>query len=145
MLEVFTRIDIDAAAETVWAVLTDLPRHAAWNPTLRAIDGLAEPGAKLRVTAARRGWARRAIVVRAEPARALHWAERLLLPGLLDAEHVIELERRGAHGVRLVHRTFFNGLLLPLLARRLHAETLAGQEEMDQALKARSEAISAGD
>ena len=144
MLEVFTRIDIDASAETVWAVLTDFPRFAEWNPTLLAIEGAAEPGARWLVTANRPGWGRRPLVVRAEAGRALHWAERRLLPGLLDAEHVIELERRDATGVRVIHRTFFSGLLLPLLARRLHPETLAGQEEMNQALKARVEGITAG-
>lgn len=45
------RIEIDAALETVWAVMTDLPRYGEWNSFLFRADCAEEPraGAPIRL------------------------------------------------------------------------------------------------
>jgi hypothetical protein len=39
------RIEIDAPAERVWAILTDLPQYGAWNPFCIAAESTLEMGA----------------------------------------------------------------------------------------------------
>ncbi len=39
------RIEIDATAERVWAILTDLPRYGEWNPFCIAAESALEMGA----------------------------------------------------------------------------------------------------
>ena len=44
-----SHIHIDAPPERVWAVLTDFPAFADWNPFVTSISGVPAPGARLEV------------------------------------------------------------------------------------------------
>ncbi|MBN1097171.1 SRPBCC family protein [Blastococcus sp. TML/C7B] len=37
-------VDVEAPPDAVWAVLTDLPGHAAWNPFIPSAAGTVAPG-----------------------------------------------------------------------------------------------------
>lgn len=135
-----TRIDITASPARVWGVLTDFPRFPAWNPFITRIEGLAEPGARLRVEIKPPGKSAMTFtptVLAARPGKELRWRGRLLLPGIFDGEHAFELEDRGgACSFRQSER--FSGLLVPLLGGAL-AATERGFEAMNAALKRRAE------
>jgi uncharacterized protein YndB with AHSA1/START domain len=45
-----TRTTIAAPAETVWAILTDLPAWPSWNSTVTATDGAVALGSKVTVS-----------------------------------------------------------------------------------------------
>ena len=49
MRELVTEIEINAAADTVWTVLTDLGRYGDWNPFIRQAAGEAREGARLKI------------------------------------------------------------------------------------------------
>lgn len=49
MKRVATSIDIAAPPERVWAVLTDFPAHARWNPFITSIAGEAKQGGRLAI------------------------------------------------------------------------------------------------
>lgn len=65
---------------------------------------------------------------------------RLLIPGLLDAEHYFQIEPLGPSQVRFVQGERFSGLLVPLAKRSLERGARAGFEEMNAAMKLRAEA-----
>jgi uncharacterized protein YndB with AHSA1/START domain len=46
MRTVSSTVEINASPERVWAVLTDLPGHASWDPFITSISGSLVPGAK---------------------------------------------------------------------------------------------------
>ena len=75
---------IDATAEEVWDILSDLRRYPEWNPGFTAIEGRAEVGTTLDVTfapnAKGRSMTMHPIVLAADPGRELRWRGRLLLP-----------------------------------------------------------------
>ena len=50
MKTVSSTVEINASPERVWAILTDLPGHASWDPFITAISGSLVPGQKLNVT-----------------------------------------------------------------------------------------------
>ncbi len=78
-------------------------------------------------------------VLAAEPGRELRWLGRLGLPGIFDGEHSFRLEPLPGGGTRLVQAERFRGLLVGLFGGTLE-KTKAGFEQMNRALKQRTEA-----
>lgn len=140
--EIVTTVDIDADAQRVWQVLTDFAAYPQWNPFIRSISGVPQPGAKLEVhiqPSGGKGMTFRPTVKVAEAGRELRWLGRLLLPGLFDGEHRFVISPLGAGRVHFEHGERFDGLLVPLLRRSLDRDTKRGFAEMNQALKVRAE------
>ena len=138
MKEIHTAIEIAAPGKRVWQILTDFPAFPEWNPFILGIEGEARAGSRLVVRF--RGVTFRPRVLRAEASRELRWLGHLFFRGLLDGEHFFIIEEIAESRVRLVHGERFNGLLVPLLSRRLHRDTAGDFENMNRALKARAEA-----
>jgi hypothetical protein len=142
MYEIATEIEIAAAPEAVWSVLTDFPAHSHWNPFIRSIEGNADPGERLRVAIQPIGGKAmtfRPTVLAAEQPRELRWRGRLILPGLFDGEHYFQLLPLGAGRIRFIQGERFSGLLVPLMKRALDTGTRAGFIAMNEAIKARVE------
>ena len=135
-----TAVSIAAPPARVWQVLTDFARYPEWNPFIRAIEGRAEAGARLKVEieAAGKRHVFRPLVLQATEGRCLRWLGRVGFPGLFDGEHDFFLEAEGA-GTRLRQEESFQGFLVPLLWRDVGPATQAGFEAMNAALKARAE------
>ncbi len=135
-------IDIDAPPAAVWAQLTDTAAYGEWNPFLRRLSGELTPGARLAVEIAppgARSMRFKPKVLAAEPGRELRWLGRLGLPGIFDGEHSFRLEPLPGGGTRLVQAERFRGLLVGLFGGTLE-KTKAGFEQMNRALKQRTEA-----
>ena len=146
MLEIHTTIDIAAAPERVWQILTDFAAYPTWNPSMRP-SGLPRTGERLQLVTLKpsgeRGLVFRPTVLAAEPGRELRWLGRLIVPGLFDGEHVFLIEPLGPDRVRFTQREHFTGLLVPLFARMsLYADTRRDFIATNEALKARAEAPS---
>jgi hypothetical protein len=144
-LHLKTSIDIDAAPEAVWAVLSELPSYPSWNPFIREARGTLAAGERLDVEIQPEGGRAmrfRPTVLRAERNRELRWRGRLVAPGVFDGEHRFAIEPT-AGGCRLFHEERFTGVLVPFLARGLRKGTLPGFERMNEAVKERVEARTA--
>lgn len=141
MKDLRTEIAIDAPPERVWGVLTDFGSYPEWNPFIRRIIGEPVVGRRLEVRIeppGGRGLTFKPTVRKVEANRELAWLGHLLLPGIFDGEHHLELEPRGG-GTLFVQREEFKGILVPLLGGGLE-KTRRGFEEMNAALKRRAEA-----
>jgi hypothetical protein len=142
MKEIHTEIEIDAPAEKVWRVLTDFAAYPEWNPFIRRGEGDISVGARLHVyiqPSGGKGMSFRPTVLVADPNRELRWLGHLWVPGLFDGEHSFAIESLGEKRVRFIQREQFSGLLVPLLWQQLDRDVRRGFEEMNQALKLRSE------
>lgn len=140
MIEITASCDIDAPAEAVWSVLTDLEQFHAWNPFIRSASGTTELGGTVHVRVRSSlgiplGF--RAKIYDREDNCALRWRGHVVAPWLACGDHAFTIESLGAHRTRLVQRETFSGVL-PWLARRLLArETRRGFDAMNRALAAR--------
>ncbi len=137
-----TEIEIDAAPEAVWAILTDLPAYRDWNPFITSSEGTVAVGERLTNRLEPPGGKPvtfKPIVTRVDHGRALEWRGRLPLAGMFDGRHRFELVPAG-DGTRLIHAEHFTGLLVPFMKKGLDINTLAGFEAMNRALKSRAEA-----
>ena len=144
-LHLETSIDIDAAPEAVWAVLSDLSSYPSWNPFIREASGTLAAGERLDIELQpTRGRAMRfrPTVLAADANSELRWLGRLGVRGVFDGEHRIAIEPTGG-GSRLVQEERFTGVLVPFLARSLRRGTLPGFERMNEAVKERVEAQTA--
>jgi hypothetical protein len=142
MHQLETRIEIEAPVERVWALLTDFPSYARWNPFVRSIEGTLEVGQSLKVFVqppGAKGMQFRPIVLAAEPHRELRWKGKLLLPGLFDGEHYFRLEGRPGGGLTFRQGEIFSGMLVPLFRRSLDGATKQGFVAMNEALKREAE------
>ena len=142
MKELRSEIEIQASAERVWQLLTDFPSFPQWNPFIRKVSGNIRVGERLEVNiqpSGASGMTFRPTVLKAEPNRELRWLGHLLISGLFDGEHSFTIEPLGESRARFTQREVCTGLLVPLFARGLDTDTRRGFEEMNQALKARTE------
>ena len=135
-------VEVEASPERVWEVLTDFAAYRQWNPFIVEGAGQAVPGGRLELRMrlpGRRPTTFRPVVLEAEPARRLRWLGRLLVPGLFDGEHSFTLEPTGPGRVRVVQREEFRGPAARPILAMIGKPTLAGFQQMNQALKARVE------
>lgn len=141
-----TEIEIDAAPDIVWDVLTDLDRYTEWNPFITSSEGTAEVGRQLTNRMEPPGG--KAITFRprvtvVEPEQTFEWLGRLGFRGVFDGRHRFELEATET-GTRLLHGEDLTGLLVRPMRNSLDSQTKPGFEEMNAALKTRAEAIATG-
>lgn len=142
MAEVHTHVDIEAPAERVWQILTDLSDYPDWNPLVCQASGDVHEGAELTMSIQPPGADRKsksATVTVVKPEQELRWVDRAGPPGLLECEWVFKIERLGPEQSRFVQWKVFHGVLGSLWSMRSEEATRAGFEAMNQALKMRAE------
>ena len=138
MKELYTEIEIEASPQQVWQVLTDLKSFSQWNPFIRSAKGKLEVGSQLEVLIQPPGASQmmfRPRVLIVETNREFRWLGSLLVPGIMDGEHIFIIDRIAENKVRFRHSEQFKGLLVPFLWKSLDTNTRQGFNEMNVALK----------
>jgi hypothetical protein len=142
MHEIRTEIDIAATPERVWSVLTDFAAYPSWNPFIRCIAGNLRQGERLKVSiqpVGGRAMTFRPTVLVATPNLELRWLGHLLVSGIFDGEHYLQISASTPGRVRFVQGEKFSGLLVGIAKSSLDTKTKAGFVAMNQALKVRAE------
>jgi hypothetical protein len=137
-----TKIDINAPATRVWALLIDFDGMQSWNKFIKSISGSLAPGARLsfRITLpGKSGMRFKAQILSVRPERELRWSGHLFVPGIFDGEHYFVLESIDEHQTRLTHGEKFSGLLVGLVRSTLSTTLKAAYEAMNVALKQQAE------
>ena len=143
MIEITASCDIDAPAEAVWSVLTDLDHFHIWNPFIRRAAGSTEVGGRVRVRVRPSlgvPLVFRATVYDREDRRALRWRGCVGAPWLACGDHTFTIEPLGDGRSRLIQREAFTGLVPWLAGRLLAREAQRGFDAMNRALAARAKA-----
>ena len=145
MKELYTEVMIDAAAEHVFRILTDIKSYYEWNPLIVSARGKVAPGEKLDIRIRPPGKSDQPYVVkvlRVVPEREFVWLGHMKMKGILDGMHFFELFPEGTNRVRLVHREEFRGLLVPLVWRAfLDTRMREGFEALNRNLKELAERL----
>jgi hypothetical protein len=135
-------VDIDSSPEKVWQVLTDFGHYRDWNPFIRDITGKLNEGSRLEIqisTSTKKTRKYRPVLTKIEPNHEMRWLGKAFLPGLLDGERILTLQRLENNQVRLIHREIFRGIGVSLAGSRLDFEIRRKFEEMNSALKKKIE------
>ena len=140
-MELRTEVEIDAAPERVWAVLTDFPRYHEWNPFITRIGGELRVGEKLSVTLSppeSRDWTLHPSLLVCNAPRELRWLGHLWIKGLFDGEHFFQCHEADGGRTRFVHGENMKGFLVKYLSGNM-TNVARGFVYMNQALKKRVE------
>lgn len=109
-------VDIDAAPERVWALLTDAPGIARWNSTVTAIEGTVGPGARLAISVPDNKRVFKVKVADLQPPSSMVWSSGA--KPFFSGVRTYRLERI-AGGTRLTMSEELTGLTLPMARKSL--------------------------
>jgi hypothetical protein len=136
--QIRTRIDIEAPAQVVWEILTDLANYHRWNPFVVNAAGVVAMGNRLVCEPQMPGGRRytfKPVITRLRPEREFAWSGHVLHPRLGSGEHIFQLEALTPQRTRLIHDEVFTGLFAPLVVWFAGMQTTRGFELMNHALK----------
>lgn len=140
--EAETSIQIDAPAERVWEVLSDLASYPRWNPMIRRASGELRVGSRLEVRfepEGSKGHTFRPELTVVDPGRELRWSGRPRFPGVFGIEHYWIIEEKPGGKSLLRHGACVSGLAAPLAGKALLRSAREPFEAMNRAHKARAE------
>jgi len=134
-----SEVTINAPAEQVWDVLTDVDAYPEWNPFFVKAKGKLVVGNALDLTMQPVGKSAQSFspkVLEVEHMRKLVWRGRLGVPGLFDGTHQFTIERVGDNAVKFTQHEDFSGIFVPFVGFEPYRQ---GWEKMNAALKQRAE------
>jgi hypothetical protein len=141
-----SHLTVNARAEDVWAVLTDLASYSTWNPFITNAAGHVAVAERLDLTLQPPGGQAMSIrpwVTAVEEHHYLEWLGRLAMPGVFDGRHSFKLTPMGISRTLVQQSETFTGALVPFTGH-LWARAQAGFVEMNHALARRTSATSGG-
>jgi hypothetical protein len=137
------RIGINAPDEIVWEILSDIPGWASWNPIHPRAQGVIRIGDRWDLDLALPGQPVRTInpvILDWAPYDHIHW--RLdLQRGWVRTIRYLEIEKMGEENVIFSNGEFYDGWLGRSAARRIRRPLLDGFEALNEAMKAKAEAL----
>ena len=139
---VHTEIEINAPAQRVWEVLTDLAAYPEWNPMIRRASGEVKTGSRLKIyfnPSGSKGTTFHPKLLAVEPNRELRWQGQPGVPYIIESEHIFKIIPIGGNRVRLAHDMIFYGLIIPFIRKIVIRSTEGPFIKMNQALKKRAE------
>jgi hypothetical protein len=142
-LRIEDRIGIQAPAEVIWEVVSDLAKWSEWNPTYPRAEGEIRIGSILSVDLLLPGQSTQELKPRVldwVPNEQLHW-ELKLMGGLIKTLRYIEITPLAESGCVVDNGEFFGGLMGPSLGKRMRGPVRRGFLAMNEALKVRAEAL----
>ncbi len=141
MKEIYTEIEINASAGTVWNILTDFDDFPKWNPFIQKISGNLQEGAQIEAFIKppnSNGMKFKPKILTYSPEKELRWLGSLWIPKLFDGEHSLIIKKISENKVLFIQKERFSGLFVPFFSGLLK-DTESGFEMMNQALKKESE------
>lgn len=141
-------VEIDAPAELVWQVLTDVDKYGEWNPFCVECKTTLEPGSpidmKVRLVGPKLKQQREFIRTHT-PGKEFSYNMKPAPLGLLSSERSHEVTALEGGRTRYVSHFQLNGPVAPVVAYLLGRALTTGFEGMTEAVKTRAEALASAD
>ena len=134
-----TSIEINAAPEKIWAILTDAAAYPAWDPNMLKLEGTIAANQRLTIyTKLAPNRAFKPIVSAFDAPKWMVWESGMPL-GLFKGVRTFKLEALGENHTRFTTQETFSGLLMPLFGKTI-PDLDPVFAEFGKAIKARAEA-----
>jgi hypothetical protein len=136
------RIGVQAPAEVIWEILSDLPAWSEWNPVYPEAAGTIRYNEKLSLTEVLSGGRPHALtapILDWAPNEALH-LRFSRMGGLLTGIRYLEIEKLSETGCAFSNGDLFTGIVGPFIARRMRRTLRRTYAELGEAMKTRAEA-----
>ncbi len=136
-------IEIDAAAETVWEVISDVATYPEWNPFVLSCQTSLKPGApiNMKVRLGKGTQTANEILDEVTPGRGFSYRMKPPPLGALRSYRSHDIEPTDLR--RCVYRSHFEltGWLSPLVAALMGSKLQAGFDGMSKGIKTRAESL----
>jgi hypothetical protein len=142
-LRVEHRVGIQAPAEVIWEVISDLESWEQWCALYPKASGEIRIGSVLDLTLALPGQAPQQIrptVMEWVPNEQLHW-KLSMLGGLIRTIRYFEIESLAEASCIVSNGEYLGGLMGPRVGKRMARNIYRAFVDMNDALKARAEAL----
>jgi len=142
-LRIEHRVGVQAPAEVIWEVISDLETWETWCTLYPKASGQIRIGSVLDMTLALPGQAPQQIkptVLEWVPNEQLHW-KLTLLGGLVRNIRYFEIEALAAASCIVTNGEIIGGLMGPRLGKRMSRTIYRAFVEMNDQLKARAESL----
>jgi hypothetical protein len=142
-LRIEHRVGVQAPAEVVWDVVSDLESWAQWCALYPEAGGEIRIGSVLDITLALPGQAPQQIrptVLEWVPNEQLHW-KLSTMGGLVKTIRYFEIETLAEASCIVSNGEYLGGLMGPRVGKRMARTIYRAFAEMNDALKARAEAL----
>ena len=142
-LRIEHRVGVQAPAEVIWEVLSDLKSWSQWCKLYPKAEGEIRIGSKLDLTLALPGQAPREIrptVLEWVPNEQLHW-KLTMMGGLMKTVRYFEIESLAEESCIVTNGEILGGLMGPRVGKRVARNIYRAFVDMNDALKARAEAL----
>jgi hypothetical protein len=142
-LRIEHRVGVQAPAEVIWEVLSDLKSWEQWCALYPKASGEIRIGSVLDMTLALPGHAAREIkptVMEWVPNEQLHW-KLSMLGGLVKTIRYFEIESLAEESCIVSNGEYIGGLMGPRLGKRTARNIYRAFVDMNDALKARAESL----
>jgi hypothetical protein len=133
------RSTIKADPQTIWAIITDGPGYLSWDNGVVRVEGMIEPGRKIKVVSeANPGRTFPVKVTRFVPPTSMEWSGGMPL-GLFKGVRTFTLEPLGDGSTNFTVREEYTGPLLNMIWKKM-PDLGPSFEKFATGLKARAEA-----
>ncbi len=142
MKRICTTINIQAAPEDVWEVLSDIKEYQTWNPFITRASGKLQVGEVLEVDFKTSNSLKinlKPVILNSEVNREIRWKGQFWVKGLLDGEHLFRIEEMEDGSVHFINCEKFTGLLVPLFMYLIEEDTENGFKAMNEQLRIMAE------
>ncbi len=139
-----TSIEMNAALQTVWSILDNLPAYPEWNALVPDMTGLTVVGETLHGTLKQPNTPDiplNPVLTRIIGARELRWLTEAPEPGVFRAEHRFMLTPLPGGRTRLDHDEDFEGVAVAEMWDGIAVNGRAAYEAFNRDLKARAESV----
>ncbi len=136
--EIYTEIEIKAPAAVVWKLITDFSSYSKWNPLILNVKGDVSEGGKLDLLIhlfLQTDMRATPTIVKVEQEREIVWRGGLRIPGILEGEHVLRIERIERNVVKLVQKEIWSGIMSPVFLVWMGNEIRQGFERMNEKVR----------
>lgn len=138
-----TTFDVNASADAVWRVLTNLDEYGQWNPQIPSASGAVEEQSKITLRLVLPGRPAMDLVATIEevrPGELLTWRGHVVAPWFFEGVRTFAIRAAGDHRVSVTHIEDIRGLFAPLFALFMGGPIRTSQHALNNALRARAEA-----
>ena len=142
-LRIEHRVGVQAPAEVIWEVISDLKSWSQWNPLYPRAAGEIRIGSVLDLTLALPGQKPQEIrptVIDWVPNDQLHW-RLTMLGGMVKTVRFLEIETLAEASCIVSSGEYFGGFMGPSVGKRMGNAIYRGFRDMNEALKARAELL----
>lgn len=136
--EIVTKQVIKAPAAVVWKLISDFSSYSSWNPLILRVKGDPTEGGKLDILIhlfLQTDMKTTPTIVKVEQEREIAWKGGLIIPGILEGQHVLQINEIEKNVVMLVQKEIWSGILSPVFMLWMGNEIREGFERMNEKVR----------